>query len=141
MIDLWLFLAKYTFLGLLYLFLFWAVRVIVGEARQLSNSVTTGVKANLRIVKDEGTPYDLPLTRSVAIGRLPDNDICLDDTAISGHHARIAHRGVDWVLEDLGSSNGTFLNDVRLDDRQRLKNSDRIRVGRTAISIEFRGID
>lgn len=139
MIDLWLFLAKYAFLGLLYLFLFWAIRAVSIEARQLS-AAPGRIGSVLRVVTEDGTTHEVPLVRTVTIGRLPDNDMTLDDSSISGHHARIARRSEGWVLEDLGSSNGTFFNDERLAERQKLSDGDRIRVGRTAISVELNGV-
>jgi len=45
----------------------------------------------------------------VTVGRAADNDIVLTHDSISGHHAKITHQGGQWVLADLGSTNGTFL--------------------------------
>jgi pSer/pThr/pTyr-binding forkhead associated (FHA) protein len=54
------------------------------------------------------------LTTSIRIGRLADNDIVLDDARVSGHHARlIVVAGFQTVIEDIGSSNGTFLNSAK----------------------------
>jgi pSer/pThr/pTyr-binding forkhead associated (FHA) protein len=49
--------------------------------------------------------------RGVTIGRLPDNQIVIDNPAVSGHHARVFMEGDKAVLEDLKSTNGTFIND------------------------------
>ena len=57
------------------------------------------------------------------------------DTRVSGLHARIAGAGQEWLLADDGwSTNGTFLNDKRIDRSTRLRHKDVIRVGRTALS-------
>jgi len=64
----------------------------------------------------------------VTIGRLPDNTIVIDSSAASGHHACAALEGHDFVLEDLASTNGTFVNDTRV-SRHTLRNGDVIRIG------------
>jgi hypothetical protein len=72
-------------------------RVVPGEA------VTLG--------KTLPMPWPPDLARFIAIGRLPDNEIVLDDQRVSGHHARlIVIEGRETRIQDLGSSNGTFLN-------------------------------
>jgi len=69
-----------------------------------------------------------PLGPVVTIGRLPDNTIVIDSPAVSGHHACAALEGGDFVLEDLESTNGTFVNDSRV-SRHSLRNGDIIRIG------------
>ncbi len=70
------------------------------------------------------------------IGRKRDNDLCLEDVAVSGHHARIAQIQKALFLEDLRSTNGTFVNEQKIDRRQ-LQDTDSIRVG--AHRLIFRG--
>lgn len=50
-------------------------------------------------------------TQPVSIGRLPDNVMTIDNPAVSGRHARVYKEGDNYVLEDLKSTNGTFVND------------------------------
>ncbi len=71
----------------------------------------------------------------VTIGRHPDNDIRIDEIAVSGNHAIIEVErnsyldGVkDYYITDQGSTNGTFINDIRLQGRQRLNSHDLIRI-------------
>lgn len=61
--------------------------------------------------------------------------ISIDDEFVSGHHARfkIAH-GL-WFVEDLGSTNGTWLNGRRFHAPQRLKKGDKVRIGHTVITV------
>ncbi len=47
---------------------------------------------------------------SYALGRKPDNDIVLDNPAVSGHHCKLYESGGTWFVEDLNSTNGTFVN-------------------------------
>ena len=73
----------------------------------------------------------------VTIGRALDNTISLEgDTNISRYHAEISKRGDDFLISDLGSSNGTTVNDRSIDFEWRLKNGDLISTGGSTI-IEF----
>lgn len=65
---------------------------------------------------------------SFTIGRKPDNDLCLEDPAVSGHHARIVKIQEVLFLEDLASTNGTLLNDRKV-DRKQLQDADIIKIG------------
>ncbi len=62
------------------------------------------------------------------IGRKQDNDLCLEDLAVSARHARIVKIQEVFFLEDLGSTNGTFVNEQKIDRRQ-LQDADSIRFG------------
>lgn len=73
---------------------------------------------------------DVPVgATGVKIGRLPDNTVMIDNPAVSSHHARVFRDGESFVLEDLQSTNGTFVND-QLVTRHVLKNGDVITVGK-----------
>src|SRR5437016_11661288 len=74
---------------------------------------------------------------SVAIGRGPENDVVLDDGAVSRAHARIERRGGGWVLLDRASANGTRLNGAALEASAALRDRDRIEIGK--VTFEFRG--
>ena len=78
-----------------------------------------------------------PLGPVVTIGRLPDNTIVIDSPAASGHHACAALEGQDFVLEDLESTNGTFVNDARV-SRHTLRNGDVIRIGDYTLEFDAR---
>jgi len=67
----------------------------------------------------------------VRVGRLPDNEIALDDVAVSRRHARLEKRAAGWVLMDAGSRNGTLWNDREVSGEVTLKNGDRVKVGTT----------
>lgn len=82
------------------------------------------------IVKSpHGTTQEIELSKpSFSIGRKPDNDLCLEDPAVSGHHARVVKIQEVLFLEDLTSTNGTFINDRKV-DRKQLQDADVIRIG------------
>lgn len=80
----------------------------------------------------------------VRVGRRADNDIRIDEISVSGHHAVIEsvpnlylEGTVDYYIIDNNSTNGTFVNDLRINGRQRLNSHDLVRIGWN----EFRFVD
>jgi len=71
----------------------------------------------------------------VTIGRLPESDVVVHDAGASRQHARIANANGEFVLTDLGSTNGTLVNDEPVHERA-LLDGDRITIGETVL--EFR---
>jgi signal transduction histidine kinase len=91
--------------------------------------------------RNRGARFELPPTAAaVSIGREAGNMIQLDDHEISRRHAEIRRVGDALVVGDLKSSNGTFVNDVRV-ERSELDSGDRIRVGRTLLVFARDGDD
>jgi len=79
---------------------------------------------------------EVPLgTRPVTIGRAPDNDIPIDNLAVSNYHARVYLEAGSLVVEDLNSLNGLFLNDIRV-ERAMLKDGDAILIGKHHILVD-----
>lgn len=67
------------------------------------------LKFNAAVIKE--LPFD---KSSFSVGRKPDNDIVIDNPAISGHHCKIALEGGTYFVEDLDSTNGTYVNQKRV---------------------------
>jgi predicted component of type VI protein secretion system len=79
---------------------------------------------------------EIPLgTRPVTIGRAPDNDIPIDNLAVSNYHARVYVEAGSLVVEDLNSLNGSFLNDIRV-ERAMLKDGDIILIGKHHVIVD-----
>ncbi len=72
--------------------------------------------------------YEITKPR-ISIGRRPDNDITIDNLAVSGDHAAIVRRGKDLLIEDSGSTNGTRVNG-RAMEKHALQNGDIIEIGK-----------
>lgn len=69
---------------------------------------------------------------SITVGRKPDNNIVIDNLAVSSYHARIDKAGDDFILTDLQSTNGTFVNDKKIVSH-RLDHGDNIVIGKHVI--------
>jgi hypothetical protein len=79
--------------------------------------------------------------RTVSIGRRPDNTICIEgDSKVSKYHAVIENRDGEFWLTDLGSSNGTTVNNEPVADQRKLKNRDLVCLGGIS-TIEFQNIE
>jgi pSer/pThr/pTyr-binding forkhead associated (FHA) protein len=91
--------------------------------------------STLVIHPNDGRPRTLRLDASMVIGRAPDAELRLDDTFVSSQHARIFGRNGSWYVEDLGSTNGTFVNEQKLLAPAMVQPGDSIRVGQTTMEI------
>ena len=82
--------------------------------------------AKLVVISDEmkGQVFELEGSK-ISVGRLPDNQICLDNNAVSSHHAELVLKGHDYVVHDLNSTNGTRVNGQRVVE-SRLHHGDMI---------------
>lgn len=72
---------------------------------------------------------------SVTMGRATDIEVSLQDDYASGHHARLFPQGSRWFLEDLGSTNGTFVGGERLTRATPIEPGTDFRVGRTTMQL------
>ena len=72
----------------------------------------------------------------VTFGRAPDNTIIINDDFASSHHARISAKNGAWMLEDLGSTNGTIVDGSRMTGPIRLAIGTRITIGHTTLETQ-----
>jgi pSer/pThr/pTyr-binding forkhead associated (FHA) protein len=141
---------KFCLLGLLYLFLARVVRAVYRELspdRPAPASSNGGRRGRGRRSDQPSRPYKLkmidpatsqvfPLSEEVTIGRAPGCSVPLaDDTYVSQLHARIYIRDGKPFVEDLGSTNGTFLNRDRLSRTMPLHRGDKLQIGQTVLEI------
>ncbi|MEX0788706.1 MAG: FHA domain-containing protein [Anaerolineales bacterium] len=118
----------YAFLGILLWFL----------ARDLRQNMRAGdplPTAHVLVANESEGPKGYRLSVTNLIGRAADNSICLDDSTISAYHARLSFQGGQWWLEDLGSRNGTGVNDLAIEEPLVVTYGDRIRVGRVEVKL------
>ena len=88
--------------------------------------VTRGARAGTRITLG---------TQPVLIGRADDSTLVLTDDYASTRHARLSPRGSDWYVEDLGSTNGTYLDRAKVTTAVRVPLGTPVRVGKTVIEL------
>ena len=74
---------------------------------------------------------------TISIGRASDCTIPIKDRYLSRRHAELISLGDGWMLKDLGSANGTYLNGNRVEQDERLTPGDRIRLGDTELLFEM----
>jgi predicted component of type VI protein secretion system len=93
----------------------------------------------LEIVEGSQAGRQLPLDQVVDVGREPSLPLHLDeDTQVSRRHARIAQQGGQVVVEDLGSTNGTYVNDQPINAPRALNPGDKVRIGLTVLELRTR---
>ncbi|MGZ4873022.1 MAG: FHA domain-containing protein [Candidatus Angelobacter sp.] len=96
-------------------------------------------KLYLRFEQNDQVLKEVPLSQATAtIGRLPDNSVQIDNLAVSGHHARIAWENDHYVVEDLGSLNGTYVNNERV-GKATLKHGDQVKIGKHLVEFKNEG--
>ncbi len=81
------------------------------------------------VVESGGERREYPIAGSLVIGRLRSNQVFIDDHKLSREHARVQFDGRLFILQDLGSKNGTFLNGRRLEKPEPLRADDLVKVG------------
>lgn len=148
---------KFGFLAVLYLFLLWTARSALKDLRRSAGAAvqpdyedatglhpagaaleSQGGAPHLRVESapgfSAGAVYDI--SRGATMGRGDRCEIRLQDNFASTSHARLVPQGDAVVLEDLGSTNGTYLNGQPLTGPQPLHDGDRIRIGDSEFSFE-----
>ena len=130
--------VRIAFLLLIYLFL---IRAFGALQRAMSSERVEGRPLGTLVVdrspgRQPRVGERLPLRASNAIGRDAGNDIALPDEAASARHAKLDVEDGEWWIEDLGSTNGTLVNGVRINRREKLRPGDEIAIGRIAMRLE-----
>jgi hypothetical protein len=154
---------KFGFLAVLYLFLLWVARSALRDLRSARSTYVSSPGAPLpadatglhpaaqagavdlaerapRLVVDRAPGHDpgmiYDLNGDIVLGRGDRTQIRLQDPFASSRHARIAEQGNILVIEDLRSTNGTYLNEELLESPRPLHPGDRLRIGDSEFTFE-----
>jgi hypothetical protein len=136
-----LLLLRVAMVFLLYFFLWQVVRVVSRELQAGgAPSVAPAAPYGQLVVTSAGQtgiPVGkvFPLTPVTVIGRSTEVEVSLNDTFLSSEHARLELRESVWALEDLNSTNGTFLNGFEVRAATEVHNGDVVRVGRVELKL------
>lgn len=142
-------LTRAGFLLLLWIFVVVALRVVRSDLFAASGLRASPSVSRLGArVERNRTPHQLVVTagglagtrisldgRPILIGRADDSTLVLDDDYASTRHARLGMQGGDWFLEDLGSTNGTYLDRAKVTGPTRVPLGIPIRIGKTVIEL------
>jgi pSer/pThr/pTyr-binding forkhead associated (FHA) protein len=139
MIAVLVLILRYALTVVLYAFLGWVIYTLWRDLRFQSQVVTTQKVPPITLAFEadvEGTQrvFTKP---EVVIGRDSDCDFQITDEAVSSRHARLTYRYLQWWVEDLQSTNGTFLNDQRVETSTVIIKGDELRIGRQAILVNI----
>jgi pSer/pThr/pTyr-binding forkhead associated (FHA) protein len=158
MSELTLMLIRFAYLAILWIFVLSAISVIRSdmfgarieqtpraERRQQRRAAKTrpspakrprGAPTHVAIVEGANAGETISLDHApLLIGRGSDAAIRLDDDYVSTRHARIAASGEQWFVEDLGSTNGTYIGSQRLSQPATLQLGSQIRIGKTTLEL------
>lgn len=136
---------KFLFIALLYLFIARALRIIAldlvgSRAPRARSQRPSGGKRRgtprAAAVSEPGKPVrTITLSDEVTLGRSESCTVPLEDTYCSSLHARLYAKDGTWFVEDLGSTNGTYLNRVKVTSPSPIAVGDEVRVGKTMVEI------
>jgi hypothetical protein len=140
---------RFGFLLLLWLFIFAAFRVVRadlfgGRAGRVSSVPPRAAAGKKRprgpktLVVTHGPLTGTKITlgeQPILIGRADDSTLVLTDDFASSRHARLTNRGGQWYVEDLGSTNGTYLDQQRVQGPLLVNPGQPIRIGQTALEL------
>ena len=128
----------------LYVFLGWTLSILWQEVKQQGELLASQkrpaiqVSASLESGKEIRERYSKV---EVTIGRDPNCDFPILDEAVSAHHARISYHHSQWWLEDLNSTNGTFIGKSKVSVPTVLIASDQFRCGNTLFTVEMDAVN
>jgi pSer/pThr/pTyr-binding forkhead associated (FHA) protein len=131
--------VRLLFLGLLYLFLFRVIRALLRDLRAAAREPTMRPGRLVVLESPGGEPtagQSFGLDVITPLGRDVNNAIVIDDPFASADHAVLTYRGRGWYLEDLGSTNGSYVNGRRVDGVAPMAFGDELQIGQVRMRLE-----
>jgi len=107
------------------------------QPKQRGSSRSSAVARKLAVVEGELAGAVIPLgTSPITVGRAADSTLVLKDDFSSSRHARFFPSDGQWIVEDLGSTNGTWIDRTRITGPTVLRVGAKVRVGRTTLQLQ-----
>lgn len=122
-------LLSYVFIGLIYFFLYNFLKVMLIEL----SVDKTQKDAGFYLMEEDGLAH--PLYKSTTVGRAKDSDIIIEDPFLSSKHALITKKRRHFTLQDLNSTNGSFVNGKKIRRPIALREKDEITLGRRKFTL------
>ncbi|MCW2835043.1 MAG: fhaB [Nocardioides sp.] len=158
MSELTLFLIRFAYLAILWIFVLSAISVIrsdmfgarvpetardatpargkAGKSKAKASTPRRGSPTHLVVVEGDNVGARAELSQApLLIGRGSDAAIKLDDDYVSTRHARVAASGDEWFVEDLGSTNGTYVGAARITQPTTIGLGVQVRIGKTILEL------
>lgn len=132
---------KIIIIVIVYAIILFALRIMYKDIKSGGSKKTSRKKTFGLEVVDPGNNNNLrrgsviPINREITIGRRDDNSVILREGYVSGHHARIYLRNTDYIMEDLNSTNGTILNNKKVEKKVCIKVGDEIKIGSAGFKV------
>jgi pSer/pThr/pTyr-binding forkhead associated (FHA) protein len=136
-LTIWL--VRILFLVLLYVFLYVIARALIRDLRQAAREPGTELGRLVVVTSPSGEPAQgtsIGLDAITTLGRDVNNAIVVDDQFASAQHAVLTFRGRTWYVEDLASTNGTFVNGVQVETVSPLGYGDELQLGQVRMRLE-----
>ena len=120
-------------------FLGFAIYIFMRDLKQQGELLAARQPPPLTIIESaaEGEKSQRYIQPVIILGREPGCDFSLDDQTVSSKHARLAYRKQQWWLEDLASTNGTYLNGDAVTTPMVITHGDELRLGHIGVRIEI----
>ena len=132
---------NYAIIAIIYLIIIFALRIMYKDIKGGGKKRVVVKKTMGLEVIERGENFNLrvgaviPLNNELSVGRKADNLLILGDKYVSSEHARIYRKNTDYILQDLGSTNGTLMNKKRVKDRVVIKKGDEIKIGTSIFKV------
>jgi hypothetical protein len=141
-------LLRIAFIALIYLFLYQIARVSLRELVTIGRAVgveerqaaARPLTASLTVIDPAASSLEpgehIPLSTYSTLGRATGNAVIIDDGYTSSSHAEIVREGDGWLVRDLGSTNGTFVNGRQVHGQTRIQPGDEIAFGNVVVAFD-----
>lgn len=126
----------------LYAFLGWTIFTLWSDLKFQSEMLSRRKNPEISLTTENETGEPRKFSQNeIVIGRDENCHFLFNDPTVSSHHARLTFRNGHWWVEDLGSTNGTYLNEEKVETPTILITGDEVRIGKNVVLIEIESLN